>query len=202
MAAADDGYGGGEEQYMYHVPQQSRREKLRFHESYLSNPNQFMPSSSSSHNPSDNNVCYATTASGLFAHHQISNHHHHQQQQQPCSLSLSTAPPPPPPQQQHYQQQLAAAEGSNLNIPAPLGPFTGYAEILNRSRFLEPARQLLEEICNVGGVVDLSADRAAEDMTAGGGQIVGPGGGGGGALGEQQQWRKTRLISMLNEVIK
>lgn len=34
----------------------------------------------------------------------------------------------------------------------PMGPFTGYASILKGSRFLKPAQQLLEELCDVGGV--------------------------------------------------
>ena len=33
----------------------------------------------------------------------------------------------------------------------PLGPFTGYALILKGSRFLKPAQQLLEELCDLGG---------------------------------------------------
>ncbi|KAK2972272.1 hypothetical protein RJ640_014330 [Escallonia rubra] len=32
----------------------------------------------------------------------------------------------------------------------PLGPFTGYASILKGSRFLKPAQQLLEELCDLG----------------------------------------------------
>ncbi|XP_074578749.1 BEL1-like homeodomain protein 9 [Curcuma longa] len=39
---------------------------------------------------------------------------------------------------------------SRVGRPAPLGPFTGYAAVLGRSRFLEPARRLLEEVCKVG----------------------------------------------------
>jgi hypothetical protein len=33
----------------------------------------------------------------------------------------------------------------------PYGPFTGYAAVLGRSRFLKPVQKLLEEICNMGG---------------------------------------------------
>ncbi|OMO66461.1 hypothetical protein CCACVL1_21151 [Corchorus capsularis] len=36
------------------------------------------------------------------------------------------------------------------NNSIPLGPFTGYASILKGSRFLRPAQQLLEELCDVG----------------------------------------------------
>lgn len=32
----------------------------------------------------------------------------------------------------------------------PMGPFTGYALILKRSRFLKPAQQLLEDFCGPG----------------------------------------------------
>lgn len=176
-SSAGDGYGGAEEHYMYHVPQQSRREKLRFHHDDP-NPSPFFPSSSSSsQNPNPSYSNYSICAPNSV-YNQISS-----QNQQQFSLSLSTVPP---------RQQLT--DGNN---PTPFGPFTGYAEILNRSRFLEPARTLLEEICNVGGVVDLSVDRTADGMTAGrmdGRQAVGPGG------GEQQQWKKTKLISMLDEV--
>ncbi|XP_077226078.1 uncharacterized protein LOC143859252 [Tasmannia lanceolata] len=34
-------------------------------------------------------------------------------------------------------------------IAGPLGPFTGYATILKSSKFLKPARQLLDEICSI-----------------------------------------------------
>jgi hypothetical protein len=142
----------------------------------------------------------------------------HQQQQQLTqqiptqnfSLSLSsassnpaTAPPTP------KRQQL----GAPAPVPGPFGPFTGYASVLGRSRFLGPAQKLLEEICDVGGAaahVDRSlpdeglldadpmdgadaaghdlddADRAASD--------AGP------MSGAEQQWKKTRLISMMEEV--
>jgi hypothetical protein len=142
----------------------------------------------------------------------------HQQQQQLTqqiptqnfSLSLSsassnpaTAPPTP------KRQQL----GGPAPVPGPFGPFTGYASVLGRSRFLGPAQKLLEEICDVGGAaahVDRSlpdeglldadpmdgadaaghelddADRAASD--------AGP------MSGAEQQWKKTRLISMMEEV--
>lgn len=116
------------------------------------------------------------------------------------SLSSSSSNPPPPPP----QPRRAHA--------APFGPFTGYAAVLGRSRFLLPAEKLLEEICDVGGAasrVDRSAsdeglldadpmesidhemdgaDRVASD--------AGP------ISGAEQQWKKTRLISMMEEVCK
>lgn len=120
------------------------------------------------------------------------------------ALSLSSSSSNPPPQQRRH---LAGATG-------PYGPFTGYAAVLGRSRFLGPAQKLLEEICDVGGrpsqldrcsddgLLDLDAmDAAAEgghemdssDRAAAEGGTV---------SGAEQQWRKTRLISLMEEVCK
>ncbi|MED6211925.1 BEL1-like homeodomain protein [Stylosanthes scabra] len=40
---------------------------------------------------------------------------------------------------------------SSVIVPQMMGPFTGYASVLKGSRFLKPAQQLLEELCDVGG---------------------------------------------------
>ncbi|KAK1572209.1 hypothetical protein Q3G72_029139 [Acer saccharum] len=88
----------------------------------------------------------------------------------PSSLLQLNQPPPSPPLPPHlttYQYQLPF----NLNQPhyyydtvsvlgdyflkqqnttsssVPLGPFTGYASILMRSRFLKPAQQILDDFC-------------------------------------------------------
>ncbi|KDP24541.1 hypothetical protein JCGZ_25105 [Jatropha curcas] len=49
---------------------------------------------------------------------------------------------------------IVGASGSTSNelsrSSVPLGPFTGYASILQGSRFLKPAQQLLAEFCDVG----------------------------------------------------
>ncbi|KAE8713232.1 BEL1-like homeodomain protein 9 [Hibiscus syriacus] len=47
-----------------------------------------------------------------------------------------------------HQNNLSMA--LNLQSSVPLGPFTGYASILKGSKFLWPAQQLLEELCDVG----------------------------------------------------
>ncbi|KAL8094176.1 BEL1-like homeodomain protein 9 [Apium graveolens] len=57
-----------------------------------------------------------------------------QQNSAPLSLNL----------QRSYQQPYDLSRSS-----VPLGPFTGYASILKGSRFLKPAQQMLEEICDV-----------------------------------------------------
>lgn len=87
----------------------------------------------------------------------------------------------------------------------PLGPFTGYASILKGSRFLKPAQLLLEEICDVGRVVygenvmvdsGLMDDHTVDNLGRSGGDEAGSGGGDGG----EQMRKKSRLISMLDEV--
>ncbi|XAR68893.1 hypothetical protein NMG60_11000299 [Bertholletia excelsa] len=87
----------------------------------------------------------------------------------------------------------------------PLGPFTGYASILKGSRFLKPAQQLLEELCDVGrgiytekvsvdpGLMD--PDHPLETLGGGGVSDESPGGG-------ERRRRKSRLISMLDEVYR
>jgi len=95
--------------------------------------------------------------------------------------------------------------GSGLNeasrCTVPMGPFTGYASILKGSRFLKPAQQLLEELCDVGGVcaekmvADASLmepvplpppESSSEDLL--------------GDHGGDQGRKKSRLLTMLDEV--
>ncbi|XWS67136.1 hypothetical protein CRYUN_Cryun05aG0261000 [Craigia yunnanensis] len=102
----------------------------------------------------------------------------------------------------------ASASTSNevSRSSAPLGPFTGYASILKGSRFLRPAQQLLEELCDVGRGIyaekitpdssltepplqNLSATGIIDDSL------------GGGDGGENRR-KKSRLISMLDEVYR
>jgi len=212
-------------QQLYHVPQHSRREKLRFppddsppHAS-ASAPQQqhagvawpppppppafysYASSSTSSYSPHSPTLALAQAQ--LVVAHGLAPPLSSQIPTQNFALSLSSSssnPPPAPP-----QPRRAHAAPS-----APFGPFTGYAAVLGRSRFLVPAEKLLEEICDVGGAashVDRSvsdeglldadpmeaidhdmdgADRAASD--------AGP------ISGAEQQWKKTRLISMMEEV--
>ncbi|XP_027907721.1 BEL1-like homeodomain protein 9 [Vigna unguiculata] len=97
--------------------------------------------------------------------------------------------------------------GSGLNevsrCTVPMGPFTGYASILKGSRFLKPAQQLLEELCDVGGVcaekmvADASLmepvplpppENSSEDLQ--------------GDHGGDQGRKKSRLLTMLDEVYR
>jgi hypothetical protein len=122
------------------------------------------------------------------------------------SLSSSSSNPPPQP-----RRHLGGGGGGGV-ATGPYGPFTGYAAVLNRSRFLGPAQKLLEEICDVGGrpsPVDRCSDDGLLDMDA-----MDPAGDVGHEMessdraaaeavtvsGAEQQWRKTRLISLMEEV--
>ncbi|MCD7452975.1 hypothetical protein HAX54_019034 [Datura stramonium] len=75
----------------------------------------------------------------------------------------------------------------------PLGPFTGYSLILKRSKFLKPAQILLEELCDVGkGIYAADGDDYSTFMMdppqsySNGDELFGK--------------KKSRLISMLDEV--
>lgn len=51
---------------------------------------------------------------------------------------------------QRYGSVAVNGSGEVTRNTVPLGPFTGYASVLKGSRFLKPAQQLLDEICDVG----------------------------------------------------
>ncbi|KAK4749503.1 hypothetical protein SAY87_026952 [Trapa incisa] len=104
---------------------------------------------------------------------------------------------------------LASNEISRSSVP--LGPFTGYSSILKGSRFLRPAQQLLEELCDVGraGPIEkisepdssLSVDAlaiesylCAEDCNSSLSSC-------GGDAGDVRR-KKSRLVSMLEEVCR
>uniref|UniRef100_A0A0D9V7S8 Homeobox domain-containing protein n=1 Tax=Leersia perrieri TaxID=77586 RepID=A0A0D9V7S8_9ORYZ len=211
---------------MYHVPQHSRREKLRFPPEDLSPPPQ-QQQHGSSWPPPAAFYSYASSSSSYSPHsptlaqaHQLVAHGLAppppptlpQIPTQNFSLSLSSAssnPPPPQQQQQPRRQHQLSGGLAQAAITGPFGPFTGYAAVLGRSRFLGPAEKLFEEICDVGGAsahvdrtisdeglldadpmegIDHDHDRAGEDS--------GP------ISGAEQQWKKTKLISMMEEVCK
>ncbi|XP_062226073.1 BEL1-like homeodomain protein 9 [Phragmites australis] len=197
---------------LYHVPQHSRREKLRFppdvadsppHASAQQQSGAWPPpppafysyaSSTSSYSPHSPTLAQAQLVAHGFAAPlpQIPT--------QNFALSLSSSNPPPP-----ARRRLGAPSG-------PYGPFTGYAAVLGRSRFLAPAEKLLEEICDVGGaaahvdrsvsdegLLDADPMEAIDHDMDGGDRAVSDAGP---ISGADQQWKKTRLISMMEEVCK
>ncbi|TMW84799.1 hypothetical protein EJD97_024362, partial [Solanum chilense] len=104
----------------------------------------------------------------------------------------------------------------------PLGPFTGYATILKSSKFLRPAQQLLDELCDLaagssnvikcsnfskkvrdGFRVSCDVNAAAESSSGGGGGGVGDSSG----LNEsnvcpEYLQKKAKLIFMQEEICK
>ncbi|CAL5095278.1 unnamed protein product [Urochloa decumbens] len=235
-SAAGGGYGGGggaehhqHQQHhhlllgqaagqLYHVPQHSRREKLRFppDPSADSPP---PPPATAWPPPAAPFYSYAASSSAssysphspatLPAHHLVA----HalpagpgaQIPSQNFALSLSSASSNPP-TARRPQQHLAA--GVVAAAAGPYGPFTGYAAVLGRSRFLGPAQKLLEEICDVGGRPDRRSDDALLDMDAAGDHDMDAGGAERAAAeavavsSAEQQWRKTRLISLMEDVCR
>jgi len=152
----------------YHIPQQSRREKLR----YLSQNQTSFIESSTTLNPNysplpslyDPSLISAIDAinSNPFLYQNLRQMNHVYNdggsssnnneamllKSEPLSLSLSS--------NKNNQNQMSAnfqRYGSVVDVSrntVPLGPFTGYASVLKGSRFLKPAQQLLDEICDVG----------------------------------------------------
>ncbi len=101
----------------------------------------------------------------------------------------------------------ASASNDVSRSSVPLGPFTGYASILKGSRFLKPAQQLLEEFCEVAGrgiyAEKVTADSSLMDspmdsLSASG--IVDDRDPLSCEDGAEIRSKKSRLISMLNEV--
>ncbi|KAG8085781.1 hypothetical protein GUJ93_ZPchr0010g10516 [Zizania palustris] len=208
------GQGAGQ---LYHVPQHSRREKLRFPPDPTDSslpPGSWPPpppfysyaSSSSSYSPHSPTLAHAPAQ--LVAHGMpgtASGEAQIPSQNFALSLSSASSNPPPTPRTQF---------GGSGGAAGPYGPFTGYAAVLGRSRFLGPAQKLLEEICDVGGrsaqldrgsdegllPVDAmdaagSVDHEMDDSDRAAAEAVT-------VCGAEQQWRKTRLISLMEDVCK
>lgn len=219
-SAAGGGYGGGAAEHqhlllgqaagqLYHVPQHSRREKLRFPPDPAGSPPaaawpapppfySYASSSTSSYSPHSP----APLANAQLVAHALPAGAGAQIPSQSFALSLSSASSNPPPAP---RRQLAAVVATG-----PYGPFTGYAAVLGRSRFLGPAQKLLEEICDVGGrpaqadrlsddgLLDMDAMDAAGDHDMDGGERAAAEAVA--VSGAEQQWRKTRLISLMEDV--
>lgn len=102
---------------------------------------------------------------------------------------------------QRYGAVNPGLVGGNSEVSrnsVPLGPFTGYASILKGSRFLKPAQQLLEELCDVGGVCaeKIVADASLMEPIPPESSSEDPLGDHGGDQGR----KKSRLLTMLDEV--
>ncbi|XP_038721172.1 BEL1-like homeodomain protein 9 [Tripterygium wilfordii] len=92
----------------------------------------------------------------------------------------------------------ASNEVSRSSVP--LGPFTGYSSILKGSKFLKPAQQLMEELCDAGRAI--YAEKIAPDSA-----LMEPSMDSSGDLlscldGSENRRKKSRLLSMLDEVYR
>ncbi|KAF5737192.1 BEL1-like homeodomain protein 9 [Tripterygium wilfordii] len=90
----------------------------------------------------------------------------------------------------------ASNEVSRSSVP--LGPFTGYSSILKGSKFLKPAQQLMEELCDAGRAI--YAEKIAPDSA-----LMEPSMDSSGDLlscldGSENRRKKSRLLSMLDEL--
>ncbi|KAM3287801.1 BEL1-like homeodomain protein 9 [Capsicum chacoense] len=167
-------------------------------------PNITITHNNNNNNNSSNN--YVSTGQGLSL--SLSYQPHHQNQLIRTSTSNSTVPLELNLQKYDSSLFVAAAAAaycnnelsSKSNSSTILGPFTGYASILKGSRFLKPAEQLMEQICDLGNinrgiyaekfvevddvvVMDLSPDASDDD-------------------GSEHRRNKSNLVSMLDEVYK
>lgn len=119
VAGMGDGLLGSPMMSMYHVPQQSRREKLRYPSSE-ENPLSPLP------------ISTRINPQHLRTHPHLA----------PSSSSSSSLP---------LQKSLNGNQ-HHISIPrsSPMEPFTGYAAVLDGSKFLIPTQNMLAELCDVG----------------------------------------------------
>lgn len=176
----------------YHVPQKSRREKLRYpaaeidlrHPTTTATVNDCAGAGDKERNIINRPVYIGNpNYIQLFQHPMFANH---------SGVSLSLSPSSSSSQYAGTRRGSDVEESIRIAGPSrPSEPFTGYAAVLNSSRFLGPAQQMLKEMCSVGGgVLDGFGCGSAPDTlgfdSGNDGTIVGV---------------KSRLISMLEEVI-
>lgn len=100
-------------------------------------------------------------------------------------------------QAQHYYSGFADSlklQKSEVRSSVPWGPFTGYASILKRSRFLKPAQRILDEFCGTlyfdssGSQVDSFCENpVVRDFIAFSDRI-------------ERSWKTSKLVLMLEEV--
>ncbi|XP_070006874.1 BEL1-like homeodomain protein 9 [Nicotiana tabacum] len=186
----------------YHVPQQSRRDKLRVLVDDNLQLQNYAPYYDPSIIPSDlptfqeingtpflytpQNLRFLDqslrTSSEIMVHNSSNNNTNGQG----LSLSLSSL----------HHNSTTNHDLLSKSSCVPLGPFTGYSLILKRSRFLKPAQLLLEELCDVGreklaaddsNLMDFPHENIVVDR-----QDC--------SNGDEHGKKKSRLILMLDEV--
>ncbi|XP_009775317.1 uncharacterized protein LOC107768451 [Nicotiana tabacum] len=139
---------------------------------------------------------------------------------QALALSLS---PVPTSKTNMVQMEKRSSLSENFAIAhrsaVPLGPFTGYATILKSSKFLRPAQQLMDELCNLAagsntvksciyskkvreGGVRVSCDGNAAESSSG--AVVGDSGGSSAESNGRPDYlqKKAKLIYMQDEICR
>ncbi|XP_060202080.1 BEL1-like homeodomain protein 9 [Lycium barbarum] len=193
----------------YHVPQQSRRDKLRVlldDNNSLQNcqvplydPSIVLPSDLSIFQEINGNPFLYTPQIPRFLDQSFHRteplsssvtiaHNSNTNGQGNLSLSLSSLH-----HTSSFNNDLSSKSTTTVTTSCvPLGPFTGYSIILKRSRFLKPAQNLLEELCDLGKGINY-ADDDDSNLIMDPPQAYSNG-------DEQYGKKKSRLISMLDEV--
>ncbi|KAK9283283.1 hypothetical protein L1049_011519 [Liquidambar formosana] len=146
-----------------------------FTTSSSSNPNQFLYMYQSSFHGGD-----AVPATGQGLSLSLSSHHRHHYL----------------PSQLNPQRYASVSSDESLKSLVPLGPFTGYASVLNRSKFLKPAQQLLDGFCGVD--FEMMVNSPLESVGDGG--IVEDSIGFGDRV--EHRWKNSGLVLLLDEVYK
>ncbi|XP_015931396.1 BEL1-like homeodomain protein 9 [Arachis duranensis] len=181
-----------------HVPQQSRRNKLREMvqtQKQQPPPQPFPPSFQTSiTQPFETNPISSTFISTKPPYHySFLAKSSSQLEHYPASFHNLLLPPYLVDQNHHVPQEPCS---DVRNIGPVVVPFTGYASILKRSRFLKPAQQILEDMCgsvlNPPPRLNESGDDHEEDP------IIGTNG----RDGVQHHCRDSVLGCMLDEVYK
>lgn len=178
----------------YHVPQQSRRDKLRVLLDDTNNSNCQIPLYDPSIVlPSDlsifqeingNPFLYTSQIPRFLDHNNSCSSNSNTNGQGNLSLSLSSL-------HHNTNNNDLSSKSITTTTCVPLGPFTGYSLILKRSRFLKPAQILLDQLCDVSKGIYVDDDDFNLMMDPPQAYSNGD---------EQFGKKKSRLISMLDEV--
>ncbi|MCL7029148.1 hypothetical protein MKW94_030888 [Papaver nudicaule] len=218
---------------LFHIPQQSRRDKLRILSQNNPNSDQNLVTCISSNNNHVSSSSSLVNFTGTYYDHTTMNPSvsspfvNHNQQTYPVTvlssnnIFLGCSSSSSQPQHRVFDQSFNGGGGDMLghglslslsnsqkthqhdqhNLPTSVRPFAGYALVLKGSRFLKPAKQLLEEFCDVGSSSSSSSGRSnfvdQDSCLMESSEVVEDRFN---SSDEQHHWRKTKLISILDEV--
>ncbi|KAI3950935.1 hypothetical protein MKX01_037899 [Papaver californicum] len=219
---------------LFHIPQQSRRDKLRILSQNNSDQNLLTCISNNNVSSSslvnftgtyDTSTVNPSVSSSSYNHYQQPYHavtliptssNNNSNSFLGCTTSASSQP-----HHRVFDQSFNGGSGDMLghglslslsnskkthhhhdqqNLPTSVRPFAGYALVLKGSRFLKPAKQLLEEFCDVSSSSNNSSRSDFVDQDSCLMESSGDRFNCSDDQDEHHHWRKTRLISILDEV--